>query len=189
MKTIFLGWIHGVGKSTLIQWLMKGKEHIWHFSFWENVREIGENSGKVKNIKDLSWLSNETRLLLMKEAKERFRKMIARQLYETLLVDNHFSVYENKKLVKAIDEEDLELYDTFILVDVPTDILYTRISQDSKQRTNESCDREKIEQHRAYERSIAEELRNKSNISFMEIENIELAKSIERIQRSIDIYT
>lgn len=185
MKTIFFGWIHGVGKSTIIQWLMQGKEGIGHFSFGENVREIGKNNGIVQDIKDFSWLTHEIRSTLMQQAKERFKKVIASQLYETLLVDNHFSVYENKQLVKAIDDEDLALYDAFVLVEVPVDILHERISQDNKERTRESCDREKIAQHRSYERSVAEEVKKKWKKEVIEVENINLKETIEKIQGKI----
>jgi len=122
----------------------------------------------------------------MKQAKERFKDMISHQLYETLLVDSHFSVYENKQLVKAIDDEELELYNTFILVDVPADILYTRISQDNKERTREGCDRSKIGQHRAYEKSVAEDLKKRCNIELIEVENVDLEKSIEKIEERIN---
>lgn len=122
----------------------------------------------------------------MKEAKERFRKVIASQLYETLLVDNHFSVYENKQLVKAIDDEELALYDTFVLVEVPVDILHTRIGKDNKERTRESCDREKILQHSVYERSVAEEMKKKWKKEVIEVENINLKETIEKIQGSIE---
>ncbi len=185
MKTIFLGWIHGVGKSTIIQWLMQGKENIGHYSFWENVRDIGRKSGKVQDIQDFSWLSNDIRMTLMQQANERFRKIVASQLYDTLLVDNHFSVYENKQLVKAIDDKDIGLYDTFILVEVPVDILHERISQDTKERTRESCDREKIVQHSRYERSVAEQVKERSKRELIEIENIDLEKAIEEIQEKI----
>ena len=121
----------------------------------------------------------------MKQARERFKDMISHQLYETMLVDSHFSVYENKQLVKAIDDEELELYNTFILVDVPADILYTRISQDNKERTRESCNREKIDQHRAYERAIAEDLKKRCGRELIEVENIDLKKSIEKIEEKI----
>jgi adenylate kinase len=121
----------------------------------------------------------------MQQAKERFRKIIASQLYDILLVDNHFSVYENKQLVKAIDDEELALYDTLILVEVPIDILHKRISQDNKERTRESCDKEKIVQHRSYERSVAEELKKRYKRQLIEIENIDLKKAIEEIQEKI----
>ena len=185
MKTVFLGWIHGVGKSTIIQWLMQGKDNIGHFSFWENVRDIGRKSGTVQDIQDFSGLSHEIRLSLMQQAKERFRKVLASKLYDTLLVDNHFSVYENKHLVKAIDDEELALYDTLILVEVPIDILHERISQDKKERTRESCDREKIVQHSRYERSIAEEVKKKWKRELIEVENINLERTIEKIQEKI----
>lgn len=185
MKTIFLGWIHGVGKSSIIQGVMKGKKHIGHYSFWENVRAIGKNSGKIQDAKDLSWLSNEVRVSLMKQAREKFTALVASKLYEILLVDSHFSVYENKKLVRAIDDEELELYDTFILVEVPVDILHTRIWQDSKQRTRESCDKEKITEHSIYERGVAYDIKKRYNRELIEVENIDLEKAIEKVEESI----
>jgi adenylate kinase len=124
-------------------------------------------------------------MTLMQQANERFRKIVASQLYDTLLVDNHFSVYENKQLVKAIDDKDIGLYDTFILVEVPVDILHERISQDTKERTRESCDREKIVQHSRYERSVAEQVKERSKRELIEIENIDLEKAIGEIQEKI----
>lgn len=185
MKTIFLGWIHGVGKSTIIQWLMQGQKNIGHYSFWENVREIGKSSGIVHDVKEYSWLSNDVRIALMQKAKERFKEVIASEIYDILLVDNHFSVYESNQLVKAIDDEDLALYDTFVFVDVPIDILHSRIAQDSKERTTQSCDKEKILQHSIYERTVAEDLKQRYNIELIEVENIDLTRSIEKIQERI----
>ncbi|MEI6774128.1 MAG: AAA family ATPase [bacterium] len=147
---------------------------------------MGKKSGILKDIKELSRLSNEVRLSLMRQAKEKFRNIISHQIYETLLVDSHFSVYENKKLVKAIDDEDLELYTTFILVEVPIDLLHERISQDNKERTRESCDKEKIQQHGVYERTIAEDLKQRCNIALIEIENIDLERTIEKIQEKTE---
>jgi adenylate kinase len=121
----------------------------------------------------------------MKQARERFQDMISRQLYETILVDSHFSVYENKKLVKAIDDEEIELYNTFILVDVPTDILHSRISQDNKERTRESCDRKKIHQHRTYERAIAEEVKKRCGRELIEVENMDLKETVKKIEERI----
>ena len=186
MKTIFFGWIHGVGKSSIIQGIMKEKENIGHYSFWENVRKLAKKSGKIHDIKELSWLSNEVRLELLQEAKKKFRDIVTSELYDILLVDNHFSVYENKQLVKALDDEDIALYDTFILVNVPADILHTRISQDNKQRTRESCDKEKMVHHSIYERKIAEEIKKKWNIDLIEVENIDLHESIKEVQKRIE---
>jgi adenylate kinase len=121
----------------------------------------------------------------MKQAKEKFTALVASQLYEILLVDSHFSVYENKKLVRAIDDEEIEFYDTFILVEVPVDILHKRISQDSKQRTRESCDKEKIAQHSIYERSIAHDIKQRCNREVIEVENIDLGKAIKKVEESI----
>lgn len=186
MEKIFFGWIHGVWKSTIIKELLKNNPMAWHYSFWENIKDIWEQLGLLKDYKNLSKLQNNDRNIIMKETIKKFEDIVSWHIYDLLLVDNHFSVYQNQKLEKAINDEEIKMYDKFILIEVPREILYQRIVNDKKERILEAFDINNIIRHSEYEREVAFNLVKRLNIELLNIQNIDLKNTIDNITEFIN---
>ncbi|MEI8091550.1 MAG: hypothetical protein WCG98_04930 [bacterium] len=121
----------------------------------------------------------------MDTARKRFEYTIEQELYDILLIDNHFSVYQNQELVRAIDDEELALYDKFILMEVPSDTLYQRVVNDKKERIMETFDIQKIIKHSEYERAVAFDFKHRFNIELLTLENVNLDDTITKIKNFI----
>lgn len=185
MKKIFIWGVHGVGKSTVIKDIIKEDSKIWYYSFGENVRNIWIHTGILKSPADLVTLQYEQRMYLMGKAKEMFIQLISSEIYDMLLIDNHFSVYQDNKLVQAIDDDEAIYYDKFVLIEVPSNILRERILQDNKQRIKEAFQVSKIEDHLKYERSVAINLKQRLWLDFYMVQNIILSDTIQKIKEFI----
>jgi len=177
---IALGWIHWVWKSTIIKEINQYYpfDKIWNFSFGDTITDIVLNKWLVKTPKDIWEIEPSKMEEILKETHQRLFDLSYDK--DLILVDTHFSTYRKNWLQKATEDE-ISFYKKLILINLPVDILVSRIKKDKKERLKNSIDTEKVKNHLYIENVTAKELSKKTWKELLIIENRDLKESVLKI--------
>lgn len=183
MKKIFIWWIQWVWKTTISKEISNNNKLIWRFSFWEKIKEIAEK--EIANYEKIHLLSGEEREYIVKIARKELAETIEQNKYESILFDNHFTVFREGIIQNTFEDPEINDYDKVIIVSVPINEIKKRITNDKKERVDLASQLDFMENHQKIENQRAEYLSNKYNIELLKVINIDLDKSINEIKNFI----
>lgn len=181
MQKIFVGWIYGTGKSSIINQIIKNNTNACAFGVGPYMKKIALEEWIIESDRKIKDISEKERAYLYDRAKQEMNNIIISQIYDTFILDAHYSIYKWNQIQKSIDDSIVNEYDRFILIESdPQDILQ-RITHDTKERIFESFTIVDIQKHMQIEKQIAKEVSDFAQKPLVIIKNDILAKAIQEV--------
>ncbi len=183
MEKIFIWWIQGVGKTTIIKELVKSDPTMWSFSFWETMKKIAQ---KEKWYQWLHLLSDAERNIIIKKTNIELEKILLEEYFDKILFDNHFTIVRDVHIKNAFVDEKIKFYHKILLISSNTEDIISRILQDpDKERVPCAKNKDFIEKHQAIEIERAEYLSKTFNIPLFHITNKDLFTTLSDVKKLI----
>ncbi|RAL55839.1 hypothetical protein BLD25_03295 [Candidatus Gracilibacteria bacterium GN02-872] len=184
MKNIFIGGIQGVGKSTVVNQIIKNNTNYARFSFGEEIKYIGEK--EIEDYKGIQYLTNNERNYIIGCVYKKLYCILENKDYDFLLFDNHFTILQGNEIKNAFLDEKIQLYHHLIVLTAQiSDIVQRIISDGGKERVSSAIQKDFIVSHQYQEIERAKFLSKKYHKPLKIIENQNLNNTSEKIEQII----
>lgn len=181
MQKIFIGWVYGSGKSSIINQIIKTNSKTYAFGIGPYMKKIALEEWIIQSEKNIKNISENERSYLYDRAQQEMHNIIISQIYDTFILDAHYSIYKWDQIQKSIDDSIVNEYDRFILIEADPQDIVQRITNDAKERIFESFTIVDIQKHMQIEKQIAKEVSDFAQKPLVIIKNDILGKAIQEV--------
>lgn len=183
-QKIFIGWVQWAWKSTIIQNLKNISSRYDHFSFWEELKILAENT--FSHYTATQHLTNTEREQIVKQLDQNISQKILENPEKIFLFDNHFTIFRNWEIQNTFTDDRILFYNKLILLLSEPEIISKRIiNNKQKERVDISHQIDFIIKHQQEEEKRADFLSKQYNIVLLKIMNNNLDISSKQIHQFI----
>lgn len=181
MKNIFIWWIQGVWKSTIVNKIVENNNFCSRFSFGEEMKIVWES--QIENYKWIQYLSENERKFIIKHVYKKLDSILEAKEKDFLFFDNHFTVLRWHKIENAFWDNKVQLYNSLIVLTAQVSSIVQRIIFDWwKERVDSATKTDFIQLHQDKEIKRATFLSKIYNIPILEVENKTINHTIKQVE-------